>query len=151
MIKRRNMASIKKRIKAVRGEVINFLSFLSVVWTLWEDESSTKATIFILSGIMILMIDGYFIRCQWNFKSNRAILGTRCKTASLDDLLSDLPQTLWVLGYVTNFKFSIIAIVCALHSGFSILEDLCGMHDDEENNNVLPVVLADQEMHRLND
>lgn len=124
--------SLKHRIKAVRGEIINFLSFLSIVWTLWDDESSLLSRIFVLTGILILGIDGYFIRCQWTFQPSRAIFcGVRCSTGALDDLLSDLPQVVWVFGYIFNFKFSIIAIVCALHSAFSILEDLAGMKEHE--------------------
>lgn len=142
------MPSTKQRIKAVRGEVINFLSFLSVVWTLWEDEKSHMATLFVLTGVIILVIDCYFIRCQWKLQSHRALLGTRCKMTSLDDLMSDLPQTIWVLAYVINFKFSLIAIVCALHSGFSILEDVCGMQDEEANK---ASDYEEEEMERLND
>lgn len=48
---------------------------------------------------------------------------------ALDDLLSDLPQSIWVLCYLITFKFSLIAVVCALLSSFSLLEGIFRLQD----------------------
>jgi len=124
-----------QRIKAVRPEVINALSFLSVIATLYdEQEYSLIKAVFILTGICILAIDCYFIHCQWNLKTSHAIpvlctgIVSR-RIGALDDLLSDLPQSIWVLCYLLTFKFSLIAMVCALHSSFSMLEGMYRLRD----------------------
>lgn len=136
--RRRNV--LAQRIRAVRSEVINALSFLSVVMTLHREEQfSFKYVVFLITGALIILIDCYFIHCQWTLKTNHAI-PFRCflnKTqtpnaasiGALDDLLSDLPQTVWVVCYLTTFKFSLIAMVCTLHSAFSILEGAFRLHD----------------------
>jgi len=129
-----------KRIRAVRSEVINFLSFLSVVWTLFKEESmSLTCGLFLVTGLIILVIDAYFIYCQWQLKKSHAIpvictgvvpAPRRLRNVNaLDDLLSDLPQSIWVLAYLNTFKFSLIAMVCALHSAFSLLEGVFKLRD----------------------
>jgi hypothetical protein len=129
---------ISKRIRAVRSEVINALSFLSVVLTLHKEEApSVWVNLFFASGLLILLIDCYFIHCQWMLKTNHGlpilcttILRQRSrKVQALDDLLSDLPQSIWVLCYLVSFKFSLIAVVCALHSTFSIAEGIFKLKD----------------------
>jgi hypothetical protein len=138
-------AAMSQRIRAVRSEVINALSFLSVISSLfYEGSFSITWLLFLMTGIVILTIDCYFIHCQWMLKTNHAIpvvcrgimsakpVGsdednddkTRSSVSALDDLLSDLPQSIWVLCYLIMFKFSLIAMVCALHSSFSLLEGL---------------------------
>jgi hypothetical protein len=133
-----------QRIRAVEPEVINALSFLSVILTLFEEQAVSISWIFFLTtGVIILVIDCYFIHCQWMLKTNHAIpvvcrgVMTTTKTAgndnddktkssvsAMDDLLSDLPQSIWVLFYLVTFKFSLIAMVCGLHSAFSLSEGL---------------------------
>jgi hypothetical protein len=141
-------ATTSQRIRAVRSEVINALSFLSVVSSLfYEGSFSITWIIFLLTGIVILTIDCYFIHCQWMLKTNHAIPvvcrgimsakpgtdddddKTRSSVSALDDLLSDLPQSIWVLCYLITFKFSLIAMVCALHSSFSLLEGMFRLQD----------------------
>jgi len=51
-------------------------------------------------------------------------------TDVLDDLLSDLPQSIWVVGYLFNYEFSMIALTCATHSMFSIMEGLFRLRTD---------------------
>ena len=147
--------TIKQRVKAVRGEVINALSFLSVVWSLHDEESGTLATVFVVIGLGILIIDCYFIYCQWMMMKNHAIypckqLAFLCNRNrknsssrstssnvsvvninSMDDLLSDLPQVIWLLGYIYNFKPSLIATICATNSGLALLEDLIGIREEK--------------------
>ena len=122
---------LSTRIRAVRPEVINFLSFLSVVSTFWMEEvSSIVKFLFLTTGLLILTIDAYFIHCQWSLQKSHAIpflsktSGSRSSTNALDDLLSDLPQSLWMLLYLFGFNFSLIAMVCALQSRFSVVEDV---------------------------
>jgi hypothetical protein len=144
-------ATTSQRIRAVRSEVINALSFLSVVSSLfYEGSFSITWLLFLMTGIVILAIDCYFIHCQWMLKTNHAIPvvcrgimaakpgdgsddndedKTRSSVSVLDDLLSDLPQSIWVLGYLITFKFSLIAMVCALHSSFSLLEGFFKLRD----------------------
>jgi hypothetical protein len=147
------LATTSQRIRAVRSEVINALSFLSVISSLfYEGSFSITWLLFLMTGIVILTIDCYFIYCQWMLKTNHAIpvvcrgimaakpgngsdddndedKRTRSSVSALDDLLSDLPQSIWVLGYLITFKFSLIAMVCALHSSFSLLEGLFRLQD----------------------
>jgi hypothetical protein len=108
---------LKRRIRAVRPEVINALSFASVVWTLHDEQPrSALKSLFLLSALVILSIDLYFIRCEWQLKQHRAIPFLRqfYQKAHMvgfwDDLLSDLPQSIWVLLYLGTFKFSFIAM-----------------------------------------
>jgi hypothetical protein len=141
-------ATTSQRIRAVRSEVINALSFLSVVSSLfYEGSFSIPWILFLMTGIVILTIDCYFIHCQWMLKTNHAIPvvcrgiisakpgsdsdddKTRPSVSALDDLLSDLPQSIWVLCYLITFKFSLIAMVCALHSSFSLLEGMFRLQD----------------------
>jgi hypothetical protein len=140
-------ATTSQRIRAVRSEVINALSFLSVVSSLfYEGSFSITWILFLITGIVILTIDCYFIYCQWMLKTNhaipvvcRGIMATKAgsddddkrrpSVGALDDLLSDLPQSIWVLSYLITFKFSLIAMVCALHSSFSLLEGLFRLQD----------------------
>lgn len=115
-----------QRIRAIRPEVINSLSFLSVVLSLYEEgESSFLKFIFLLTGCIIFGLDVYFIYCQWHLKTTHAIPCFKGQsTQALDDLLSDLPQCIWVLLYLWNFKFSLISMVCGVHSAFSLIEDI---------------------------
>lgn len=55
-----------QRIRAVRPEVINALSFLSVVSSLFEEKSFSIPCwiLFVMTGIVILAIDCYFIYCH---------------------------------------------------------------------------------------
>lgn len=118
-----------QRIRAVRPEVINALSFLSVVWTLFDEEGpSFRKTLFILTGICILLIDFFLFTANGISRRIMPFLSKR-STEALDDLLSDLPQSFWILLYNWNFKFSLIALVCGLHSAFSIMEDVAKMKD----------------------
>jgi hypothetical protein len=139
-----------QRIHAVKPEVINALSFLSVLRSLYYEHAvSITWKLFLITGIVILTIDCYFIHCQWMLKTNHAIPvvcrgvmttkgppgneandnKARPSVNALDDLLSDLPQSIWVLGYLGTFKFSLVAMVCALHSAFSLLEGLFKLQD----------------------
>jgi hypothetical protein len=146
-------ATTSQRIRAVKSEVINALSFLSVILSLFEEQAvSISWFFFLMTGVIILAIDCYFIHCQWMLKTSHAIPvvcrgvltsstkpggtdnddKTKSSVSALDDLLSDLPQSIWVLCYLVMFKFSLIAMVCALHSAFSLLEGLfrLGKNDD---------------------
>ena len=118
-----------QRIRAIRPEVINSLSFLGVVLSLYEEgESSFLKFIFMLAGGLIFCLDVYFTYCQWNLRTTHAIPCFKSQsTQALDDLLSDLPQCIWVLLYVWNFKFSLISMVCGVHSAFSLIEDIAKM------------------------
>ena len=128
-----------QRLRAVRSEIINALSFLSILLTLREEqELSVSCFLFLLSGFLILLIDCYFIHCQWSLQKNHALplVCTSCcnspttrSVGALDDILSDLPQTVWVLCYLFTFKFSFIAMVCTLHSMFSLLEGVLKLYD----------------------
>lgn len=127
---------MSERIRAVRPEVINFLSFLSVVWALLLEENMGAGTIlFGVTGICILIIDVYFIHNQWLLQKNHRLPLLSCswtrgrKVDELDDLLSDLPQSIWVLCYLVSYKFSLIAMVCALHSTFAVVEGLFKLND----------------------
>mmetsp|Transcript_26753 Transcript_26753/g.39577 ORF Transcript_26753/g.39577 Transcript_26753/m.39577 type:complete len:152 (-) Transcript_26753:1788-2243(-) len=128
------MPKISQRISAVRGEVINFLTFLSVVWELWdENEPSFITSFFVVIGILLLIIDSYFIHCQWNLQRSRSCACfVNCSVGTLDDLISDLPQTLWLISYFWYYKFSPIAIACSLHSTFSIFENLLIFHEEKQ-------------------
>jgi len=122
-----------QRVRAVRGEIINALSFLSVLSTLWQDEglASIGEVFFLIIGWGILAIDAYFIYCQWNLQHHHPLpYLKRMPLAALDDLVSDLPQTLWILWYIVFHKFSLIAMVCAVHSFFSIVEGLVKVTKD---------------------
>mmetsp|Transcript_9673 Transcript_9673/g.26337 ORF Transcript_9673/g.26337 Transcript_9673/m.26337 type:complete len:240 (-) Transcript_9673:402-1121(-) len=160
---------LSQRIKAIRPEVINCLSFTGVFCKLLRNpERSMNRTLFLFTGAIIILIDLYFTYCQWMLQTShsipvlstkhlaaghRRLLNSRSKDDSssslastvsfasirwsssmntdvLDDLLSDLPQSIWVVGYLFNYEFSMIALTCATHSMFSIMEGLFRLRTD---------------------
>lgn len=114
---------LHERIKAVRSEVVNAISFLSVLLTL------QAGFWFELAGILVFLLDCYFIYHQWMLRTHME-LPTKLKALlpqkleRLDDLICDLPQSLWVVGYLLWVQFSVLGFICAVHSVFSIVEDL---------------------------
>lgn len=132
------------RIHAIKPEVINFMSFSSLVWELMTSpmkDLSFLTTLFMLLGIMILCLDAYFIYCQWMQKSSRAVttflppnvrrfIPHSYSLNDLDDLLSDMPQAFWIVMYQFLFKnLKALGLVCAIHSAFGIAADALKMSE----------------------
>jgi len=86
------MPKISQQISAFPGEVINFLTFLSVVYELWDENAPTfSTTCFFMVGILLLLIDSYFIHCQWKLQRNRSfVCCVNCSVGTMDDLISDI-------------------------------------------------------------
>ena len=78
---------LSKRIRAVRSEVINSMSFFGILHTAFSDVgfASIGSGIFLLTGVVIFVIDCYFIYCQWMLKTNHAIPFLPVSAASRDE------------------------------------------------------------------
>lgn len=110
---------LHKRLSHVRSEVMNAISFLSVLL------KNPSSVVFYGIGWFVFLLDLYFIYLQWNLRTHVELpFQIQVSIHHLDDLISDLPQAIWILLYLVFYDWSVLGLICAVHSVLRILEDL---------------------------
>eukprot|EP00051_Salpingoeca_urceolata_P015659 m.204415 g.204415 ORF g.204415 m.204415 type:complete len:180 (-) comp18469_c1_seq1:41-580(-) len=151
---------IKKRWPFVRDEANNLVSFVAVVYEYYA--SNHPLSWFFALGVLLVFADVIFLWGQIVKRSGTsssvlprakgvpsvAAMETIRKAKFhflrlshmdwLDDLLSDLPQSLWIAYYCKFYSFSTLGAVNAVYAASRILEDITGANGNPEPDDGVP-------------